>query len=114
MTESAALERRYRRLLAWYPRESRREQEDEMVAVLMAGARKGQRRPGLRETADVIRSALGMRLLRALRPGRQNRRWTDALALFSVVAPVFVVLVAILEVALPYHLPHVRWPEDRS
>jgi hypothetical protein len=114
VTESAALERRYRRLLAWYPREFRREQEDEMVAVLMAGARKGQRRPGLRETADVIRSALGMRLLRALRPGRENRRWTDALALFSVVAPVFVVLVAILEVALPYHLPHVRWPEDRS
>jgi len=105
MIESAGLERRYRRLLAWYPRPFRREQEDEMLAVLMAGARKGQRRPGLLETADVIRSALGIRLLRALSFGRENRRWTDALALFSVVAPVFVVLVAILEVALPYHLP---------
>ncbi len=105
MTESPALERRYRRLLAWYPQRFRREQEDEMLAVLMAGAAKGQRRPGLRESADVLRSALGMRLSRALRLGRENRRWTDALALFSVVAPVFVVMVALLEIALPYHLP---------
>src|ERR1700689_5573674 len=105
MTESAGLERRYRRLLAWYPRLFRREQADEMVAVLMAGARKGQRRPGLRDTADVVRSALGMRLSRALKPGQENRRWTDALALFSVVAPVFVVAVAVLEGVLPYHLP---------
>jgi len=105
MTESAALERRYRRLLAWYPHRFRRQQEEEMLAVLMAGAAKGQRRPGLRETADVLRSALGMRLSRALRLGRENRRWTDALALFSVLAPVFVVMVALLEVALPYHLP---------
>ena len=66
MTESPALERRYRRLLAWYPQRFRREQEDEMLAVLMAGAAKGQRRPGLRESADVLRSALGMRLSRAL------------------------------------------------
>lgn len=110
MTESAGLERRYRRLLACYPQPFRREQEDEMLAVLMADAQKGQRRPGLAETADVIISALRMRLSRALRPVRENSRWTDALALFSVVAPVFVVVVAVLEVALPYHLP----PRDRS
>jgi hypothetical protein len=102
MTESAGLERRYRRLLSWYPQPFRREQEDEMIAVLMAGAPQDRRRPGLRESADVIRSALGMRLRRA---PRENPRWTDALALFSVVAPLFVVAVAILEVALPYHLP---------
>ena len=34
MTESAALERRYRRLLAWYPREFRRENEQEILAGL--------------------------------------------------------------------------------
>ena len=39
MTETGGLERRYRRLLAWYPRPFRREQGDEMLAVLMAGAR---------------------------------------------------------------------------
>ena len=114
MTESPALERRYRRLLAWYPQRFRREQEDEMLAVLMAGAAKGQRRPGLRESADVLRSALGMRLSRALRLGRENRRWTDALALFSVVAPVFVVMVALLEIALPYHLPQRADPPSCS
>ncbi len=108
MSDPAGLEWRYRRLLAWYPRSFRREQEDEMLAVLMAGARPGQRRPGLLETADLLRSALGMRLLLAmtsLRPGRSNQRWPDALALFSVAAPVFLVIVAVLEVAVPYHLP---------
>ncbi len=39
MTESAALERGYRRLLACYPQSFRCEQADEMLAVLMAGAR---------------------------------------------------------------------------
>jgi hypothetical protein len=108
VSEPAALEWRYRRLLAWYPRSFRRQQEDEMLAVLMAGARPGQRRPGLLEIVDVLRSALGMRLVLAitsLRTGRSNQRWTDALALFSVAAPVFLVIVAILEVAVPYHLP---------
>ena len=112
MSESAALEGRYRRLLAWYPRSFRREQEGEMLAVLMAGARPGQRRPGLLETADLLRSALGMRLVLAMRsngPGPRNQRWTDALALFSVVAPLFLVIVAVLEVAVPYRLP----PESR-
>ena len=112
MSESAGLEGRYRRLLAWYPRSFRREQEGEMLAVLMAGARPGQRRPGLLETADLLRSALGMRLVLAMRslgPGRRSQRWTDALALFSVVAPLFLVIVAVLEVAVPYRLP----PESR-
>jgi hypothetical protein len=53
-----SLERGYRRLLAWYPRSFRREHDDEMLAVLMAGARDGQRRPRLMEAADVLRSAL--------------------------------------------------------
>ena len=112
MSESAALEGRYRRLLAWYPPSFRREQQDEMLAVLMAGARPGQRRPDLLETADLLRSALGMRLVLAMRslgPRLRNKRWTDALALFSVVAPLFLVIVAVLEVAVPYRLP----PESR-
>ena len=112
MSESAALEGRYRRLLAWYPRSFRREQEGEMLAVLMAGARPGQRRPGLLEAADLLRGALGMRLVLAMRSngrGPRNQRWTDALALFSVIAPLFLVMVAVLEVAVPYHVP----PETR-
>ena len=62
MTDQADLERGYRRLLAWYPPEFRRENGQEILAVLMAGARDGQRRPGLAESADLIRSGLWMRL----------------------------------------------------
>jgi hypothetical protein len=110
MSELPDLERGYRRLLAWYPRSFRRDQEDEMLAVLMAGARPGQRRPGLLETTDLVTGALTVRLLRALRRRRENRCWADALAVFSFLAPVFVVVVAILEVAVPYHLPRYVWP----
>jgi len=62
MTDQADLERGYRRLLAWYPPEFRHENGPEILAVLMAGARDGQRRPGLAESADLIRSGLWMRL----------------------------------------------------
>ena len=65
MTDQEHLERAYRRLLGWYPREFRDENGPEILAVLMAGAPDGQRRPGLAESADVIRSGLWLRL----RPG---------------------------------------------
>ena len=65
MSDSAGLERRYRRLLVCYPRAFRREHEQEMLSVLMAGAGDGQQRPRLGEALDVIRSAIWMRL----RPG---------------------------------------------
>jgi hypothetical protein len=62
VTDQADLERGYRRLLAWYPPEFRRENGQEILAVLMAGARDGQRRPSLAESADLIRSGVWMRV----------------------------------------------------
>jgi hypothetical protein len=62
MTDQEHLERAYRRLLAWYPREFRRETEHEILAVLMAGAPHGKHKPGLAESADLIRSGLWLRL----------------------------------------------------
>lgn len=62
MSHSADLERRYRRLLACYPRAFRREYEQEILSVLMAGALEGQRRPRLGEVANLIRHATWMRL----------------------------------------------------
>ena len=62
MTGSADLERRYSRLLAWYPAAYRREHEAEMLGVLMASACDGQQRVGLADAADLIRGALTMRL----------------------------------------------------
>ncbi len=70
MTDAQRLERGYRRLVALFPRAFRRESEAEILAVLMATAREGQRRAGLAESADLIRGALrmhrGPRLPRAL------------------------------------------------
>jgi hypothetical protein len=60
--ELPQLERRYRRRLAFYPRAFRRENEDEILAVLLACAEDGQQRPGLAATADLLRGALRMRL----------------------------------------------------
>jgi hypothetical protein len=63
-----ALERRYRRMLRWYPRAFRRECGDEILPVLLDCARPGQRRPRLAERADLIVSAIGMRM----GPGRRR------------------------------------------
>jgi hypothetical protein len=61
-SESASLERGYRRLLAWYPRWFRRENEDEILAVLMACAQEGQTRPSLEAGVDLLKGAARMRL----------------------------------------------------
>ena len=60
MTGTADLERRYRRLLKCFPARYRREHEQEILSVLMAGAAEGQRRPGLADSADLIASAFFM------------------------------------------------------
>jgi hypothetical protein len=52
MTNSSRLERRYRALLALYPKAFRREHEQEILSVLMAAAADGQKRPRLAESAD--------------------------------------------------------------
>jgi hypothetical protein len=66
VTDQTILERRYRRLLALYPKAFRREREQEMLSVLMAGAGENQRWPGLAEAGDLIRSATWMRFKRSL------------------------------------------------
>ncbi|MCU7730421.1 hypothetical protein ODJ79_42455 [Actinoplanes sp. KI2] len=62
MTPHDELERRYRRLMTAYPRRHRQEYEEEMVAVLLAAAEPGARRPGLRDRADLLVNALAVRL----------------------------------------------------
>lgn len=59
---SAELERVYRRLVACYPRSFRKENEEEILTVLLATARDGQRRPSLGEAADLIKGAVRMRM----------------------------------------------------
>lgn len=62
MSDSTQLERRYRRLLAFYPKAFRREHEEEMLSVLIAGAAEGQRRPSLDDAIDLVSNAILMRL----------------------------------------------------
>ena len=70
MNEVPQLERRYRRLLACYPRAFQRENSEEILAVLLACAQDGQRRPGFAASADLIRGAVRMRLRLAGQPPR--------------------------------------------
>ena len=101
---NVTLEARYRRLLALYPAEHRREHQDEMLGVLMTGARAGQLRPGLRETADLIWGTLLIRL----RPARRDSGWPlwrDALAVVSLLLPLimlaYFVTVSVADLGLP-------------
>jgi Flp pilus assembly protein TadB len=56
------LERRYRRLLAVYPRSFREGHEEEILAVLLAGAEEGRRRPHTADVVDLARRGISMRL----------------------------------------------------
>jgi hypothetical protein len=103
MTEQTELERRYRRLLAWYPRAFREEHEQEILAVLMACAPKGQRRPALLESADLIRSGLWMRL--RPRPPSSAPMVRAAVRLMYVGAAVCVASLAITIISLALNGP---------
>src|ERR1700744_1062335 len=120
------LERRYRRLLALYPRDHRREHAEEMVGVLLAmaahdivsrGASPAPRAAAAatrigRDIADstdlvtgAIRSHARMAVSRS-RPRGFSRlvrdpRWSDALAVLSVVTPVLLLVAALADFGIP-------------
>jgi hypothetical protein len=75
MTGSPDLRRSYRRLIALYPRSFRREHEEELVSVLMAGASEGQRHPRAGEIADLLVNALLAHLHRARMLPSWDYRW---------------------------------------
>ena len=86
MSDSHALERRYRRLLAWYPAEHRRVHSEEMIGVLLATAGQGQRRPSLADALDLIKGGLQARLRRGRYEGG-DIGWRDTFAVASVAVP---------------------------
>ncbi len=97
MTASTRLERRYRRLLAFYPKAFRREQEREILSVLMAGAAEGQQRPRLAETIDLLMNAVFMRLRQTRLPGPWEYRHSRLMLPVRVVIGAWLVfLTAIL------------------
>lgn len=85
----STLEYRYRSLLAWYPVEHRALHEEEMLSVLLAGARPDQTRPTPAETFDLIRGALRIRARHLT--GGPTTPWRDALAITGLIAIVLLV-----------------------
>jgi hypothetical protein len=97
MTDSRGLERRYRRLLALYPRAFRGEREEEMLAVLMAGAAEGQQRPRLDESTNLIGSAIFTRLRQTkLQPDWVFRHPGVSICIYVIPALWWLVLTALL------------------
>ncbi len=117
------MERRYRRLLTLYPKAHRREHAEEMIGVLFAAAdydarirapkpvawalRTGQH---VADCADLVAGAARIRgrvvvnrVKQAARSGWMvpDRRWSDALAVVSVIAPLLLLVAALAE----FHLP---------
>ena len=96
MTESweprpEILERRYQRLLAWYPPRHRASHGEEMLGVLLAAAPDRQRRPRLTEAVNLLWGGL-LIWLRPRPAARATSGWSDALAVFSVAAPLALAL----------------------
>jgi hypothetical protein len=95
---AAVLERRYRRLLGCYPPAHRDEHREEMLGVLLAAARPGQRAPGLRQAVNLAGCGLVIRVRRI--PGwLAADAGQDALAVVSLITPAVVVILLALALA---------------
>jgi hypothetical protein len=115
-SESASLERRYRRRLAWYPRWFRRENEDEILAVLLACAEDNQTRPSLEATFDLLKGAA--RMWMRPRPGQPRTvftairlMWAGALAEVAVAITTLVTLGSVRAAVLHAYPP--AWPSTQ-
>jgi hypothetical protein len=96
VTAQGGLEGSYRRLLRWYPALYRGQHEEEILGVLMAAAEPGQRRPGARDSLDLLWSALKIRIRMTLR-GAGSEPWAAALALTAVLLPLLMLLLKLTE-----------------
>ncbi|MGV9386207.1 hypothetical protein ACWDRB_61120 [Nonomuraea sp. NPDC003707] len=81
------LERRYRRLLRWYPHGHRERHEEEMLNVLLAAARPGQSRPESRDVLDLVKGGAAIRVRWAFGP-ESMARWRDAMRVVAAVGPI--------------------------
>ncbi len=101
MTEPSRLERQYRWMLAWFPATHRQVYGEKMIGVLLASADDGQRQPRPTDPADLAFGGLRIRLRGLFRTAHPDQDWRDALAAFSVAAPV---LMLFLEASQLYNV----------
>jgi hypothetical protein len=93
-----SLEGGYRLLLRCYPAGHRAVHGEEMLGVLLAGARSGQRRPGLAESASLIAGGVRIRL-HGTWPDSADQ-WRDTLARTSLVLPLLIAAAALTQLAM--------------
>jgi hypothetical protein len=104
------LERRYRRLLSAYPWEHRRVYEEEMLAVLLAGAHRDQRRPSIPDVWNLMGGALRVRLNTAGR-GLTQATWADAAAVTGLLTAFALLALSVHSVTEYPHFPTAFSPE---
>jgi hypothetical protein len=95
---AVALERRYRRLLGWYPRAYRAANADDMLGVALARSGPGRRWPEPGEAVNLIVSGIGERLGGVLR--QPDRR--DTAAVLAVAGPLLLAAGALRIMASPF------------
>ena len=93
-----ALERRYRRLLAWYPAAYRAANADDMLGVALARSASGQRWPEPGEAVNLIVSGTGERLAGMLRQPDQR----DTAAVLAIAGPLLLAAGAVRTMASPF------------
>lgn len=93
-----ALERRYRRLLAFYPAAYRAANADDMLGVALARSAPGQRRPEPGEAINLIVSGTGERLAGMLR--QPDHR--DTAAVLAIAGPLLLAAGAVRTMASPF------------
>jgi hypothetical protein len=113
MSEAGRLERGYRRRLAWYPRWFRRENEDEILAVLLACAQDGQQRPSLEASFDLLKGAA--RMWMRPRPGQPRTvllairlMWAGAFAELAVAVTIMTTFGSVRTAVM--HAYPAAWP----
>jgi hypothetical protein len=96
MSDQTKLERRYRRLLAIFPKCFRSESREEVLSVLMAGAEPGQEWPRMSEAADLVRSGVWMRLRLLRYPTSVELRHPAPWVLIRVLVGLWLTVLAII------------------
>jgi hypothetical protein len=107
--DGTSMERAYRRLMACYPWEHRREYEDEMVGVLLDDAPAGRRSPPARDIIALLGGALRARL-RYAADGLATSRWRDAAAAFGLLAALAMLAYALRPLMMIFQFLH--WGND--
>jgi hypothetical protein len=96
MNESRTLERRYRRLIALYPSRFKKHREEEMLAVLMSGARDDQRWPRPAEVVNLMRHAAPSRLRNGPPPEAVARRYPRSVLAIRVLLGIWLLVLTVL------------------